>query len=190
MNFCLIELCKNLEIQQKVQQELDSVLKNDEITYETLNDLKYLEYCIDETLRKYPIVPMLNRVCTNGYKFSGTNFEIEKGTQVFIPVLGLHRDPNIYKNPLEFRPERFLNSPNGSENTNGLFYLPFGDGPRNCIGARMGKLQTKLGLAKILSKFSFELVDKNWAKREVTFDPRLIVIAPRENVMIKIKKRD
>lgn len=54
----------------------------------------------------------------------------------------------------------------------------------------MGKLQTKLGLAMILSKFSFELADQNWLTREVTFDPRLIVIAPRENVMIKIKKRN
>lgn len=59
----------------------------------------------------------------------------------------------------------------------------------NCIGARMGKLQTKLGMAIILSKFSFEFVDQIWQKREVTFDPRLIVIAPRENVMIKIRKR-
>lgn len=130
MNFFLIELCKNLKIQQKVQEEIDRIIGDNEITYEALNDLKYLECCIDETLRKYPIVPMLNRVCTNGYKFAGTNFEIEKGTQVFIPVLGLHRDPNIYENPMEFKPERFLKSSNGSKNTKGLFYLPFGDGPR------------------------------------------------------------
>lgn len=128
MNFCLIELCKNPKLQQKVQHELDTIVKDGEITYENLNQLKYLEYCIDETLRKYPIVPMLNRVCTYDYKFSNTNFEIEKGTQVFIPVLGLHRDPKIFENPLEFRPERFINSPNGSD-AEGLFYLPFGDGP-------------------------------------------------------------
>lgn len=129
MNFCLIELCKNLKIQQKVQEELDNVVNEDELTYENLNDLKYLECCIDETLRKYPIVPMLNRVCTNDFKFSNTNFVIEKGTQVFIPVLGLHRDPKIFENPLEFKPERFLNSPNGNGISKGIFYLPFGDGP-------------------------------------------------------------
>lgn len=52
-----------------------------------------------------------------------------------IPVLGFHRDPEIYDNPMEFRPERFLNSAHGgNEDVKGLFYLPFGDGPRNCIG--------------------------------------------------------
>lgn len=54
----------------------------------------------------------------------------------------------------------------------------------------MGKLQTKLGLAAILKKFSFELVDKTWLNKEISFDPRLIVIAPRDNVMIKVTKRN
>lgn len=116
-----------------MQEEIDRVMKaanSDEISYEMLNEMKYLEACVDEALRKYPIVPMLNRVATRDHTFSGTNWTIEKDTSVFIPVLGFHRDPNIYENPMEFIPERFLDSPTGNGRSKGIFYLPFGDGPR------------------------------------------------------------
>lgn len=101
-----------------------------DISYDNLNEMKYLECCIDEALRLYPIVPMLNRQCTKDHTFSGTKWTIEKDTTIFIPVQGIHRDPNIYDDPMEFHPERFLNSPNGNGKAKGIFYLPFGDGPR------------------------------------------------------------
>lgn len=130
MNFCLVELCKNPKIQTKVQNELDKFV-NDELTYENLSDHKYLECCIDETLRKHSAVNFLTRVCTKDYRFTDTDMIVEKGTQVIIPVSGLHHDPEIYESPREFKPERFLNSTNGTDtDIKGLFYLPFGDGPR------------------------------------------------------------
>ena len=95
-----------------------------------LGEMKFLECCIDEALRKYPIVPSLSRECSKDHTFPGTKWTIEKGTSVFIPVLGFHRDPEIYENPMEFRPSRFLDSPTGNGKSNGVFYLPFGDGPR------------------------------------------------------------
>lgn len=128
MNFCAIELCKNPKIQRKIQEELDEVVKDGELTYETLNKLKYLDCCIDETLRKYPILPALSRVCTKQYKFADSDLVIEKGTSVFIPVIGLHHDPDIYENPMEFKPERFMDSPTGSSRT-GIYYNAFGEGP-------------------------------------------------------------
>ena len=132
-NLCLLELCRNPKTQRKAQEEIDRVMKESnskEITYDMLGEMKYLECCIDEALRKYPIVPMLNRECTKDHTFVGTKYKIEKGTTLYIPVQGLQRDPDIYENPMEFRPERFLNSPTGNGNSKGLFYLPFGDGPR------------------------------------------------------------
>jgi cytochrome P450 family 6 len=135
MNFCTFELAKNQDKQKMVHEEIDRVLKSrnlKDLTYEVLSELKYLDCCIDETLRKYPIIPMLNRESTKAHTFAGTNLTIEKGTAISIPVLGLQRDPDIYENPMEFIPERFLDSPTGNGNAKGLFYLPFGDGPRNC----------------------------------------------------------
>lgn len=152
MSFGLFELARKPEIQKKIQQELDKVFKAagaEGITYEMMNELKYLEAVIDETLRKYPIVPIHLRSATREYKVAGRNLTIPKGSSIIIPALGFQRDPEIYEDPLEFKPERFLNSSNGGGTSEGTFYTPFGDGPRNCIGMRLGKLTTKIGLATI-----------------------------------------
>ncbi|KAJ6636470.1 putative cytochrome P450 6a14 [Pseudolycoriella hygida] len=192
MNFCMYELSKNADAQRKVHEELDSLLQSgdvNDLTYDVLAQMKYLDWCIDETLRKYPIVPILNRESTKSHTFSGTNMTIEKGTPINIPVLGLQRDPEIYDNPLEFRPERFQNSSNGNGNSKGLFYMPFGDGPRNCIGARMGKLQTKIGLVSLLTKFKYEIVDKTLLHNEIEFDSTQFILTPKAPVMLKASAR-
>lgn len=190
LNFTLIELSKNPKIQQKVHEEIDKALKGGEVSYEAMNDLKYLDMCIDETLRKYPIVPILNREVSKDYSFAGSGLTIDKGTGIFIPVLGIHRNPDIYENPLEFKPERFLNSPTGNEYGKGLTYFAFGDGPRNCIGSRMGKLQVKIGLFSVLSKFSIELVDKSLITKEVEFDVTQFLLVPKNSIMMKVTPRN
>jgi cytochrome P450 family 6 len=193
MSFCLFELAKNQEVLKKVQDEIDSVLSaanSSEITYDLLNEMKYLDYCIDETLRKYPIVPMLFRRATSDYKIPDTNLVLEKGTSVFIPLLGIQRDPEIYENPLEFKPERFENSSTGNGNAKGLFYLPFGEGNRYCIGARLGKLQTKLGLVTILQNFNIELNNKEFGKKELDFNVYQIPLICRDNIDLKISVRE
>jgi cytochrome P450 family 6 len=91
-----------------------------------LGDLKYLECCIDEALRKYPIVPVHFRKATRDYKLADSDLIVSKGSSIIIPVLGFQRDPQIYENPMQFRPERFINSSNGNGNSEGLFYTPFG----------------------------------------------------------------
>ena len=106
-----------------------------------LSEFKYLDCCIDETTRKYPIVPVLNRECSKDYNLNGSNQKIEKGIAIFIPVLGLHRDPDIFEDPLEFKPERFVDSSTGNGRSQGLFYLPFGDGPRLVDKNNLKKLQ-------------------------------------------------
>lgn len=192
MNFCMYELSKNPHIQKKAHEEIDSLLKSGDVTdltYDILASMKFLDWCVDETLRKYPILPILNRESTREHTFSGSNMKIEKGTPVIIPVLGLQRDPEIYENPLEFRPERFKDSSNGNGNGKGLFYIPFGDGPRNCIGARMGKLQTKIGLVALLTKFRFELVDQSLLHKEIEFDTTQIILTPKDNVMLRASSR-
>lgn len=66
------------------------------------------------------------------YKIPNSNLIIEKGTPIFIPVLGLHYDPQYFPNPEEFIPERF--SKGNSEDRNSFVYMPFGSGPRICVG--------------------------------------------------------
>ena len=87
---------------------------------------------ISETLRKYPPAAALMRKSTEKYTFSGTNVTIPKGTQVWIPIHSIQRDSKYYPDPETFDPERFNEEFVTSRHP--MLHLPFGDGPRNCIG--------------------------------------------------------
>lgn len=154
--------------------------------YEIIRSLKYLQCCMYETLRKYTPLPLLNRKCASDYKVPDTEMIIRKGTPVIIPIFGLHRDPQIYENPLEFNPERFLNRPSGSD-AEGSYYLPFGAGQRVCIGHRMGKQNTTFQLALLLSKFNFELTKPS--EQEIKFNPNQLFLQPIGNINLKVSLR-
>jgi cytochrome P450 family 6 len=85
-----------------------------------------------ETLRKYPPLPTLHRECTKRYEIPETNVVLEKGIQVVIPTLGIHYDPQYFPKPEVFDPERF--SEEEKNKRHHYTYLPFGEGPRACIG--------------------------------------------------------
>ncbi|XP_016772837.1 cytochrome P450 6k1 [Apis mellifera] len=155
VTFCLYELAKNQDIQNKVREEIQTMIKkNGDLTYNALNDMNYLHKVISETLRKYPPVVILNRICTNDVKLSTTDFCIPKGTCIAIPVFGLHRDSNIFPNPEKFDPERF--SEENIKTRHPYVYLPFGEGPRICIGLRFGLIQTKIAIINALLKNKFK----------------------------------
>lgn len=84
-----------------------------------------------ETIRKYPALPILNRECTIDYPLPDSNLLIEKGTMVIISLMGIARDPAYFPEPMLYRPERFSDDPPAY---NVDAYMPFGDGPRACIG--------------------------------------------------------
>lgn len=192
MSFCLFELARNRTVLRKVQSEIDEAFKkcgSDEATYEMLDSMAYLDCVLNETLRMYPIGPALLRKCLKDYKVPDSDIVVPKGTSVFIPVLGFHRDPDVYENPLEFRPERFLHSPNGNGMSLGSFYLPFGDGPRICIGMRLAKLSAKIGLASMLRRFNFNLIDESMMHSEIKFNPAQGTLTPLVEFSLKISNR-
>lgn len=88
-------------------------------------------YNLSEAIRKYPALPILNRECTKDYPIPGTNRTIKKGTAIIISLLGISRDPEYFPDPETYRPERFSDAiPAYNVRAN----IPFGDGPRACIG--------------------------------------------------------
>nr|CAD7403843.1 unnamed protein product [Timema cristinae] len=151
--FALYELALNLDIQNKLRHEIITVLvKHDrKVTYDAMMEMNYLDMVVSETLRKYPALPFLDRSVQVDYKIPGTNDILEKGTTVFIPTFGIHYDPEYYPNPEKFDPERF--SATNKNDIPKYAHLPFGEGPRNCIGMRFGLMQVKTGLIHLLSKF-------------------------------------
>nr|CAH7756941.1 unnamed protein product [Callosobruchus chinensis] len=128
---CLYELALQQDLQDKVRANVNSILDkyNGEVTYDTLNEMKYLNQVFEETLRLWPPVSTLTRVCSKNYTFPGTDVSIEKGVTVLVPLLAMQRDPDYWSDPLKFDPDRFE-----SEIDKNLPFWPFGEGPRNCLG--------------------------------------------------------
>lgn len=135
------ELALNQDIQQKVHEEVAEVngtLKGARLTYDSLSKLKYLDQVISEALRKWPPAIFTNRKCTKDYEIeiNGNNVLIERGKAVWIPIYSIHHDPEFYENPKKFDPDRFRD-----ENKDKIIpgsYIPFGIGPRACIGESKG----------------------------------------------------
>lgn len=152
--YCLYELSLHQDLQDEAADEINRVLEEfGGITYESVNAMHYLHKVVSETLRKYPSLPMLNRMCNQDTDLPGINLRVAKGTAIVIPVMGIHWDPEIYPEPEKFDPERFNDANIAGRHQ--YAYLPFGEGPRNCIGMRFGLLQTKIGIISLLSKYRF-----------------------------------
>lgn len=128
---------------------------------------------------------MIPRTCTKTYQIPGTDKIIEKGTEVHVPVFAIQRDETYFDNPDEFQPERFSNE-NLAHEKRHRAYMPFGEGPRNCIGVQLGKLQTKVGAIMMLQKFRYELSDK---QHEIKLCPRNFLLGPNEDIQLRIFKR-
>lgn len=185
MALCLYELAKNQEIQNRVQEEIDNVLKS-EINFEFMSELKLLENCIDETLRKYPPAPFLIRECGKDYQIPDSDLVIEKGTSVIISTFGIHRDPELFSDPDTFNPDRF--NEENIQKIQPFSYLPFGSGPRVCIGQRFGKLTTRLGLCLLLQKFNFSFSSET--VRELRFSPKQFVLTMMDDLNLKVTPRE
>uniref|UniRef100_A0A8C8Z0U8 Cytochrome P450 3A n=1 Tax=Prolemur simus TaxID=1328070 RepID=A0A8C8Z0U8_PROSS len=147
------ELATHPDVQQKLQEEIDVALPNKTpATYDAVVQLEYLDMVVNETLRLFPIAGRIQRVCKKDVEIKG--LFIPKGVVVIIPTHVLHWDPKYWPEPKEFRPERF--SKNNKDNIDPYLYLPFGVGPRNCIGMRFALISIKLAIVKILQNFSFK----------------------------------
>ncbi|XP_049832856.1 cytochrome P450 6k1-like [Schistocerca gregaria] len=188
VSFCLYELARHPDIQKKVQEEIDDVLKknNGDVTYDIImTQMPYLEKVVNETLRMYPPVPVLNREVVQDYKLPGYDCVLEKGTKMLIPVLGLHHDRNFFQNPEKFDPEHFSEEQKASRHP--YCYLPFGEGPRLCIGMRFGLMQVKLALVHLLSKFDFLPVGDKQSKLRMA--PNNVVLTPIGGIDLRVEHR-
>ncbi|XP_044731389.1 cytochrome P450 6k1-like [Chrysoperla carnea] len=185
ISFTLYFLSYNPDIQIRLRKEIQTVIAENsgKFTYDSLAEMKYLDLCIKETLRLYPSLGFLDREAMSTYTFPGTDLTIDKGTPVIISLTGLHRDPQYFENPEVYDPERF-NDENKSKFPP-FAYIPFGEGPRNCVGARFGMVATKVGLVHILK--DFEVVTFKTAPT-LEIDPRGFLTSPKHGINLNFVK--
>lgn len=132
----------------------------------------------------YPPLSMLTRAAAADYPVEGTNLYIPKGCTVVIPVYAIQHDPELYPSPEQFDPDRF--SAENMQQRNPYSFLPFGEGPRNCIGLRFGMMQSRIALAKVLLNFKMTLSEK--MTLPMTFSKRQWIIASDTGIWLKLEK--
>lgn len=152
-NVCYL-LATNANAQEKLISEIDTWDSQYEMNYDTVNGFKYLDAVVWETLRLYPPVSRVERECVSDYKLEKTGIYVPAGMTVSIPVYAIHRDPKNFEDPDDFKPERFLNPNDGKEPSikHPYSFLPFGGGPRNCLGLRLALIEAKMCLVHILKR--------------------------------------
>uniref|UniRef100_A0A4W5M9V1 unspecific monooxygenase n=1 Tax=Hucho hucho TaxID=62062 RepID=A0A4W5M9V1_9TELE len=162
MSFLAYNLATNPHVMTKLQEEIDTVFPNKApIQYEALMQMDYLDCVLNESLRLYPIMLRLERVAKKTVEING--IVIPKDCVVLVPTWALHRDPEIWSDPEEFKPERF--SKENKESIDPYTYMPFGAGPRNCIGMRFALIMIKLAMVEILQSLTFSVCDETEVRR-------------------------
>ncbi|KAJ8728458.1 hypothetical protein PYW08_016843 [Mythimna loreyi] len=156
MSFLMYELALNPDVQERLVQEIkETDAKNGgKFDFNSIQNMPYMDMVVSELLRLWPPGIALDRVCTKDYNLGKPNenaeedFIVRKGTGIAIPVFPIHRDPQFFPNPTKFDPERF--SEENKHNIPTFAYMPFGIGPRNCIGSRFALCEIKVMAYQIL----------------------------------------
>ena len=126
---------------------------------------------------------MAVRRATKDYRIDEVNFTMPKGTLVLIPIYAIHHDPEYYPKPEEFNPDRF--TPEEINNRPSSSWIPFGDGPRNCIAMRFGIMQAKVGLVTLLKHFAFSPSDRT--EVPLRFSVKDMILTPVGGMWLNVK---
>ncbi|MDQ7035842.1 MAG: cytochrome P450 [Anaerolineae bacterium] len=153
LTFAWYALAQNPTVLEKLQQEVDTVLGNRRATLADLPNLPYSEMVIKETLRLYPPAWGFTRNAIAAVKIG--DYALPKGAAVMMSPWTMGRDARWYPQPLDFNPERF--SPENEATIPRYAFIPFGGGPRVCIGNQFAMMEARLILATIAQHYRFTL---------------------------------
>lgn len=149
-------LSKEPSVLSKLQNEVDSVLGDRFPTIEDMKKLKYTTRVINESLRLYPQPPVLIRRSLENDVLG--KYPITRGEDIFISVWNLHRSPHLWEDAEKFNPERWpLDGPNPNETNQNFCYLPFGGGPRKCVGDMFASFESVVAVAMLVRRFNFQM---------------------------------
>lgn len=186
------ELAWSPDVQNELVIEVDEVLSSlngKPVSYEALHKMKFLDQIISESLRLHPPAKFTNRECSKDYVMkleNGKTVKINMGENILIPIESIHRDESFFENAMKFDPHRF------DDDKKDLIvagsYIPFGSGPRTCIGSRFALMEAKLIIFNILSKFTMEVCDET--PKELEFVPGVMSFEYKKKIFLEFKPRN
>ncbi|KAK9874350.1 hypothetical protein WA026_002700 [Henosepilachna vigintioctopunctata] len=184
LSFCLVMLGMHPDLQEKIREEVIDILGEDrDVTPEDMSRLNLLERFIKETLRIFPVGPIVLRMTDHDINLG--KHQIPAGCSLVLGLIRVHRDPRIWKDPLKFNPDRFL--PEEVAKRHPYSYLPFSGGPRNCIGYKYAMMSMKTTLAMTLRKFVVMTEYKTIEEIRLRIN---IVLKPTDGYKVYVKLRE
>lgn len=175
-------LCQHSDVYQKVQHEVDSVLQGRTPTYDDLARLPYCLQVFKETMRLYPPAAAILREALHDIEIDG--YLVPKGYSVFLSPYTLQRKPEYFPDPETFDPERF--TPEREKQLPRYAYIPFGAGPRICIGNHFALMEGQLLIATLAQRVTFTLVPGQTIEPDPVHN---LALRPGGKVKAVIKKR-
>ncbi|XP_077977326.1 cytochrome P450 3A29-like [Glandiceps talaboti] len=186
LSYAVYLLATNTDIQERLREEIDTVMQNyDSPGYEAQQQMKYLDQVCCETLRLYPPAISTDRQCNEDCLIGRDCIFIPKGMNIHIPIWAVHHDPDVYTDPDTFDPDRF--SQEKKQSLHPYAWLPFGGGPRICLGMRLAMMEAKFSLVEILRNFTIETCSETEIPPEVG---KKGFLSPVNGIKLKLKKRE
>lgn len=188
------ELVENPAVQRRLRDECDALaaqmaeVGQTSLAFDDLAQLKYMDMVIAETTRKYP-TPFLDREARTDYPMrlaDGRVVVVPKGTSILIPTIGIHHDAEYFPDPQRFDPERFSEA--NRPNIDTMAFMPFGLGPRSCIGMRMAQMELKAFLFVFLRRF--ELLRHETTQIPLRFGRGGFGLLPERGINVHLKPRN
>jgi len=168
------------EIEEKVLQSVDESIGDQAPSFEKLRDLGYCLQVVEETMRLYPPAWVIDRKPLADDEFEG--IPIKKENDVLCFIYGVHRSKRYWEDPETFDPERFTAENKAKQVP--FSYMPFGGGPRLCIGNNFALMEMQFVLAMMIKRYRFKVVEN----QEIDINP-MITLRPRHGIKVILKKR-
>lgn len=175
------QLAQQPQVVERLEAELDRQLGGRPPTSEDLKRLPYVRAVLDESMRLYPPGWVISREVVRPVEIGG--YALRPGQVLFISPYALHRDPNHWEEPERFDPDRFLGD--RREAIPRYAYLPFGGGPRVCIGNNFALMEGQLILATVAQRFRLRLVPDQQVEPEA-----LVTLRPRHGIQMRLEARE
>ncbi len=180
LSWILFLLHEHPDALENIRDEISRVLGDAPLQYSDVPKFEYTGQVIDEALRLYPPFWMVDRVAVEDDEFAG--LRIRKGTTLIAFIYGIHHSGDYWDEPEIFNPERFTKE--NVKNRHSFAHIPFGGGPKGCIGGNYANLQMLVILTHLLANYDFEMDPSR------TVEPKpMLILRPKDGIFLRFRKR-